>query len=401
MIEVSEIPVKSAAVAGTELTASVVIPCLNEADTIERCIRKAYRAMADHGINGEVVVADNGSTDGSQRIAEAAGASVVSVSARGYGSALMGGIRAANGMFIVMGDADDSYDFSEIPRFIEPLREGYDLVQGCRLPGGGGKIVPGAMPLLHRWWGNPMLSWLARWWFKVPVHDIYCGLRAFRKTMFEQLGLRCTGMEFATEMVIKASLHGARVAEVPTTLYPDGRVNHAPHLRTFQDGWRTLRLFLIYSPRWLFLMPGLFMILAGLAAYCIAMPGLTIGGLTFDVHTLLFASLSILCGYQALAFGVLTKGYAVGAGLLPADRYTRRLLDQGNLEYGIGAGALAIILGLVLLGAAVNQWRLAQFGPLDYSHTMRWIIPGATLTALGVQTVLSSFFLAILGFTNR
>src|SRR5262249_39396490 len=267
-----------------------------------------------------------------QRIAEAAGASVVSVSARGYGSALMGGIRAANGMFIVMGDADDSYDFSEIPRFIEPLREGYDLVQGCRLPGGGGKIVPGAMPLLHRWWGNPMLSWLARWWFKVPVHDIYCGLRAFRKTMFEQLGLRCTGMEFATEMVIKASLHGARVAEVPTTLYPDGRVNHSPHLRTFQDGWRTLRLFLIYSPRWLFLMPGLFMILAGLAAYSIAMPGMTIGGLTFDAHTLLFASLSILCGYQAVAFGVLTKGYAVGAGLLPPDRWTRRLLENGNLE---------------------------------------------------------------------
>ena len=219
--------------------------------------------------------------------------------------------------------------------------------------------------------------------------------------MFDQLGLRCTGMEFATEMIIKASLHGAKVAEVPTTLYPDGRVNHAPHLRTFQDGWRTLRLFLIYSPRWLFLMPGLFMILAGLGGYCIALPGMTIDGLTFDAHTLLFSSLSILCGYQALAFGALTKGYAVGAGLLPPDRYTRRLLESGNLESGIVVGVLAIVIGLTLLVLSINQWRLAQFGQLDYSHTMRWVIPGATLTALGVQTVLSSFFLAILGFTNR
>src|SRR5262245_45732863 len=202
MIEASEISADLSRTSAGQLTASVVIPCLNEADTIERCVKKAYRAMADHGISGEVVVADNGSTDGSQGIAIRAGASVVSVSARGYGSALMGGIRAAKSQFIVMGDADDSYDFSELPRFIEPLRDGYDLVQGCRLPSGGGRILPGAMPLLHRWWGNPMLSSLARWWFKVPVHDIYCGLRAFRKAMFDQLGLRCTGMEFATEMII-------------------------------------------------------------------------------------------------------------------------------------------------------------------------------------------------------
>jgi glycosyltransferase involved in cell wall biosynthesis len=385
----------------TDITTSVVIPCLNEADTIERCINKAYRAMADHGIIGEVVVADNGSTDGSQGIAERAGASVVPVSAKGYGNALTGGIRAARGEFIVMGDADDSYDFSELQKFIGPLQDGYDLVQGCRLPNGGGTIMPGAMPFLHRWWGNPMFSWLARRWFRVPVHDIYCGLRAFRKDMFDGLGLRCTGMEFATEMIIKASLHGARVMEVPTTLYQDGRVRHAPHLRTFQDGWRTLRLFLIYSPTWLFLMPGLLMVVAGVLGYCIALPGLVIDGVKFDVHTLLFSSLSILCGHQAMAFAVLTKSYAVSVQLLPADVYSDRLLKSVNLERGIVVGVLAIVAGGILLVLSINQWRLAHFGDLEYSHTMRWVISGATLTAVGVQTVLSSFFLAILGFLNQ
>ncbi|HEY6330313.1 MAG TPA: glycosyltransferase family 2 protein [Blastocatellia bacterium] len=385
----------------TDLTVSVVIPCLNEADTIERCIRKALRAMADHDINGEVVVADNGSHDGSQQIAQNAGAEVVHVSSRGYGSALTAGISAARGQFILMGDADDSYDFSELPRFIRPLEDGYDLVQGCRLPSGGGSIMPGAMPLLHRWWGNPMFSWLARWWFGVPVHDIYCGMRAFRKTLFNRLGLRCTGMEFATEMIIRASLEGARVSEVPTTLYQDGRVSRGPHLKTFQDGWRTLRLFLIYSPRWLFLVPGLCMIFAGLTGYAIAMPGAKIDGLIFDAHTLLFSSLSILCGYQAVSFGVLTKGYAVGARLLPRDRFTGRLLESGNLEKGILVGIIAVVIGLLLLVVAINQWRAVDFGQLDYGRTMRWVIPGATLTALGVQTVLSSFFLAVLGFTNQ
>jgi len=385
----------------TEPEVSVVIPCLNEADTIARCIEKAVHAMADHDISGEVIVADNGSTDGSQELAERAGARIVDVTARGYGSALAAGIGAARGRFVLMGDADDSYDFTELPKYIAPLQQGYDLVQGCRLPSGGGRVMPGAMPALHRWWGNPMFSMLARWWFRAPVHDIYCGMRAFRKTTYEALGLRCTGMEFATEMIIRASLQGAKVAEVPTTLYPDGRVTRGPHLKTFQDGWRTLRLFLIYSPRWLFLMPGLFMILLGMAGYAIALPGTRIDGVTFDAHTLLFSSLAILCGYQAVVFGVLTKGYAVGAKLLPPDRYTARLLDRGNLERGILTGLLAAVVGIALLVVAINQWRVADFGLLDYGRTMRWVIPGATLTALGVQTVLSSFFLAILGFTNQ
>ena len=232
------------------------MPCLNEADTLAACIGKARRALNEQEISGEIIVADNGSTDGSQTIATRLGARLVNVRDKGYGSALMGGIVAARGKYIVMGDADDSYDFLETPKFVEKLREGFDLVQGCRLPSGGGVVKPGAMPFLHRAWGNPMFSFLARWWFKSPLHDVYCGLRGFRKDVYYLLDQRCTGMEFATEMIIKASLYGAKIAEVPITLHPDGRRDHAPHLRTFRDGWRTIRLFFICSPRWLFFVPG-------------------------------------------------------------------------------------------------------------------------------------------------
>jgi len=255
---------------------SVVMPCLNEADTLEVCIRKALAAFVEGNIQGEVIVADNGSTDGSQTIAERAGARVVPVSARGYGSALMGGIAAARGRFVIMGDADDSYDFGEVPRIVAKLREGHSLVQGCRLPSGGGKVMPGAMPFLHRWWGNPMFSFLSRHWFKTPIHDIYCGLRGFTKELYERLDQRCTGMEFATEMIIKASLYGEKIAEVPITLHPDGRKAHKPHLKTFRDGWRTLRFFLLYSPRWLFLLPGLLMIFVGILGYGLALEGMSV-----------------------------------------------------------------------------------------------------------------------------
>src|SRR5262249_47304928 len=237
---------------------SIVMPCLNEADTVGSCISKALSTFKQHGLYGEVIVADNGSSDASADIASRLGARVVHAPVKGYGSALKCGIEAARGKFIIMGDADDSYDFLEIPIYLDKLREGYDLVQGCRLPAGGGVVLDGAMPALHRWWGNPMLSWLARKWFGAPVNDVYCGMRGFSRASFDLLDLRCTGMEFATEMIIKASLHGARIAEVPTTLHPDGRKSHAGHLKTFHDGWRTLRLFLIYSPRWLFQAPGLF-----------------------------------------------------------------------------------------------------------------------------------------------
>lgn len=246
-----------------ELELSVVMPCLNEADTVEVCIAKALDAMEEHDIAGEVVVADNGSTDGSQELARSAGARVVDVAKKGYGAALMGGIAQAKGRYIIMGDADDSYDFGEIPNIVASLREGNSLVQGCRLPSGGGTIMPGAMPTLHRYWGNPMFSAMAKRWFSAPIHDIYCGLRGFTRELYERLDMRCLGMEFATEMIIKASLSEEKIAEVPITLHPDGRKAHAPHLRTFRDGWRTLRFFLLYSPRWLFLIPGLILMVLG------------------------------------------------------------------------------------------------------------------------------------------
>ncbi|MGH9762713.1 MAG: glycosyltransferase family 2 protein [Blastocatellia bacterium] len=380
---------------------SVVIPCLNEADTIGSCVAKAWSALNGAGIHGEVVVADNGSDDGSVEIALASGARIVDVASRGYGSALMAGFDAALGKYVIMGDADDSYDFLEIPAFVERLRQGFDLVQGCRLPSGGGSIMPGAMPFLHRWWGNPMFSWLARRWFGVPLSDVYCGMRGLTRSLYQRLDLRSHGMEFATEMVIKASLRGATITEVPITLHKDGRKAHPPHLKTFHDGWRTLRLFLVYSPRWLFLIPGLFLVLLGVAGYGLALPGVRIGAVTFDAHTLLFASLAVLCGYQSIVFGVLSRAFAVSQGLLPEEPRTERFLKAVNLEKGIVAGAVILVAGTVLLVGAVNQWLKVDFGRLDYSHTMRWVIPGATFTALGVQTVLSSFFLAILGMAKR
>jgi hypothetical protein len=384
-----------------EVEVSVVIPCLNEADTIVSCVRKAREGLRTANVAGEVIIADNGSADGSQQLASDLGSRVVPVRERGYGSALMGGIEAARGRFIIMGDADDSYDVSEIPKFVAQLRRGNDLVQGCRLPSGGGHILPGAMPRLHRWWGNPMFSLLARGWFGAPVHDIYCGLRGFSKELYERLDQRCTGMEFATEMIIKASLHHARIGEVPITLHPDGRRSHPPHLRTFRDGWRTLRFFLMFSPRWLFLLPGLALILAGVVGYAVAMPGLTIGRATFDAHTLLFATLSIICGYQAVLFALFTKSFAIGEGLLPLDPRMEKLYRQIPLERGLLIGIGAFVAGLALLGAATLHWRAVSFGPLDYGQTMRWVIPGVMLTVLGVQTIFSSFFISILGLKRR
>jgi glycosyltransferase involved in cell wall biosynthesis len=380
---------------------SVVMPCLNEADTLETCIRKAHAALEEHDIAGEVIVADNGSTDGSQEIAELLGARVVPVEARGYGSALMGGIADARGRYVIMGDADDSYDFLELPKFVDKLREGNDLVQGCRLERGGGRVMPGAMPVLHRRWGNPMFSAMARNWFRAPINDVYCGLRGFTKRHYESLNQRCTGMEFATEMIIKSSLYSARIAEVPITLHPDGRKAHAPHLRTFRDGWRTLRFFLLYSPRWLFLAPGLLGIVFGLAAHALALPNARIAGVTFDAHTLLFGSLAIICGYQSILFALFTKVFAVAEGLMPSDPRVERFGRTVTLEWGL-IGAFACMLGGVfLLALAVNKWRVQGFGTLDYSSTMRLVVPGVTLTAVGFQTMLSSFFVSVLAMRRR
>jgi hypothetical protein len=257
------------------------------------------------------------------------------------------------------------------------------------------------MPALHRWWGNPMFSMLARWWFRAPVRDVYCGLRGFTREWYEGLGQRCGGMEFATEMIVKASLTGARISEVPVTLHPDGRRSHPPHLKTFRDGWRTLRFFLVYSPRWLFLVPGLLLGVVGLLGYAVALPGFTVGGVNFDAHTLLFASLALICGFQSAVFAVFTKVFAVSEGLLPRDPRVERLTRMATLEASLLAAGVAMAAGVALLAGAVLQWRAAGFGALDYRHTMRWVIPGVTLTALGFQTVLGSFFLSILGMKRR
>jgi hypothetical protein len=383
------------------LELSVVMPCLNEADTLETCVEKALRAMALAGIVGEVVVADNGSTDGSQDIATRLGARVVHVTEKGYGSALMGGIAAARGRYVLMGDADDSYDFLELPKFVERIREGFDLVQGCRLPAGGGTVLPGAMPVTHRWIGNPLFSFLARWWFKAPIHDIYCGMRVFTAAHFEALDQRCTGMEFATEMIIKSSLGRARIAEVAITLHPDGRTSHPPHLRTLRDGWRTLRFFLTFSPRWLFLTPGCALALAGLVGYALALPGVRLFGVVFDVHTLLYASVGLLCGFQSMLFALVTKTFAVKEGLLPPDPKLSRFYEIVNLERGIVIGLAALFAGLLLLGSVLATWRSNGYGELEYASTLRVAIPGATLVAIGFQTVLSGFFVSILGLRKR
>ncbi len=380
------------------LELSVVMPCLNEAETLEACIRKAQRALGDANISGEIVIADNGSDDGSVEIAERLGARVVHIKARGYGNALMGGIAAASGKFIVMGDADDSYDFTQIPRFVEQLRNGADVVMGNRFRGG---IQPGAMPLLHKYLGNPVLSAIGKLLFKSPVGDFHCGLRGFSKAAFTRMGLRTTGMEFASEMVVKATLLGLSVAEVPTSLSPDGRTR-APHLRTWRDGWRHLRFLLLYSPRWLFLYPGIALMLAGslLGLWLLPAPR-AVGGVTFDVHTLVYAAAFVLLGFQAIAFAVFTKVFAISEGLLPPDPALDKLFQHITLEVGLAVGALLTLAGLTLSVYSVSAWGSKHFGALDYAHTMRLVIPAALFLTLGAQTIFASFFMSVLGLRRR
>jgi len=380
------------------LELSVVMPCLNEAETLETCIRKARLAIEEAHIAGEVIIADNGSTDGSMEIAKRLGARVVQVEAKGYGNALMGGIAAAAGKFIVMGDADESYDFSHIPRFVDKMRAGADLVMGNRFRGG---IVKDAMPPLHQYFGNPALTRIGRLFFGSPVGDFYCGLRGFRKESYQRLGLRTTGMEFATEMVVKATLLRLNIAEVPTTLSPDGR-SRPPHLRTWRDGWRTLRFFLLYSPRWLFLYPGSALMLAGssLGLWLLPAPR-TVGSVTFDVHTMLYCAALVLLGFQAVAFAVFTKLFAITEGLLPPDPALDRLFRYVSLEVGLGVGGLLIAAGMATSVSAVRFWGARHFGALDYPHSMRIVIPAVLLLILGVQTLFASFFLSVLGLRRR
>lgn len=375
----------------TEL--SIVMPCLNEAETIVQCIQKAQWWLSQRNVVGEIIVADNGSTDGSQRLAAECGACVVPVAERGYGSALLSGIAAARGLYIIIGDADDSYDFSDLDPFLEQLRAGYDLVMGNRFAGG---IAHGAMPPLHRYLGNPVLTGIGQLFFRSTVRDFHCGLRGFRKEAVVKLNLRTTGMEFASEMVVKSTLHGQRITEVPTTLSPDGR-SRPPHLRSWRDGWRHLRFLLLYSPRWLFLYPGIALIALGITLCLWLLPRpQTISGVTFDVHTLLYTAAAIIIGFQGVLFALFTKTFAVSEGFLPRDTRVEKLFKKFNLEYGIGLGAAMVIAGLSSSLYAVSEWGAQSFGGLDATVTLRLIIPAVTLLIIGCEVVLSSFFLSIL-----
>lgn len=391
-------PARRGAMAPSTPDVTVVLPCLNEAGTLGACIEKIQNTLSEQNIAGEIVVADNGSTDNSRAIAEKFGVRIVHVKERGYGSALMTGIAAASGKYIVMGDCDETYDFADIPKFLERLGQGDDLVMGNRFLGG---IAPGAMPALHRYLGNPVLSFLGRALFGAQCGDFHCGLRAFSKSAYEKLGLRTTGMEFASEMVIKATLLGLRVGEVPTRLSPDRR-DRPPHLRTWRDGWRHLRFMLLYSPRWLFLYPGLGLMLVGLAVALWLLPHpRVVHGVTFDVHTLLYAMMAILIGFQAVAFAVFTKAYGMTTGLQPPDPASERLFQIITLETGLAAGAVLILGGLASSIFAVHVWGSHGFGPLNTSIMLRTVVPSVTALTLGCQVVLSSFFLSVLGLARK
>ena len=372
-----------------------MLPCLNESETLGVCIDKARKSLDDHNITGEIIVADNGSTDGSQEIARKHGARIIDIQEKGYGSALIGGFGAALGTYVLMADADDSYDLANTHTFVEKMRNGHDMVMGNRFKGG---IAPGAMPFLHRYVGNPVLSSIGRIFFGSPVGDFHCGMRAFRRETIAKLDLRTTGMEFASESVVKATLHGLDIAEVPTTLSPDGRTR-APHLNTWRDGWRHLRFLLLYSPRWLFVYPGAFMMLLGLitGALLFAAAPLRVGPFSFSIHTFLYSSLAVLIGFQSVWFGVLTKIFAINEGLLPPDQRFENITRFISLEMGIIVGGLLILSGLAGSIHAVSIWEGVAFGGLDPKKVFPIVIPSVTAIALGFQLILSTFFASILG----
>lgn len=382
--------------APVELT--ILMPCLNEAETIASCIRKAFGFLGRTGIAGEVLIADNGSTDGSQAIARALGARVVPISARGYGAALLGGIRAARGRYVIMGDSDDSYDFSRLDGFVEKLRDGWELVMGNRFQGG---IAPGAMPKLHRYLGNPVLTATGRILYGSPSGDFHCGLRGFDREAILGLGLDLPGMEFASEMVVKATLRKLRITEVPTTLSKDGR-SRPPHLRSWRDGWRHLRFLLLFSPRWLFLYSGAAMLgIGGAVMLALEAGPLHALGATLDIHTLLYAAVLVVVGYQSMLFWVFCKTLSMTQGILPPDPEFLRLQNQLTLERGLLFALALLLLGLALGVVATAGWGLAGFGDLAPEHTMRLAIPSATLILLAVSTASMSFFLSFLRLARR
>lgn len=379
-----------------EVELSVVMPCLNEAETLAACIKKARAAIDRHHIKAEIIVADNGSSDGSQDIAERHGARLIPIKEKGYGSALRGGIAAAQGRYVIMGDADDSYDFGDIFRFLEKLRSGFELVMGCRLPKGGGLIMPGAMPLKHRLLGNPVLSCIGQLFFKSPMTDFHCGLRGFSKAAFERMDLHTSGMEFASEMVIKATLLQLRMTEIPITLYRDGRTR-PPHLRSWRDGWRHLRFMLMYSPRWLFLLPGMiFLLMGSLLFFRLMMGPVFVGKVGFESNTLLVAGMSVLIGFQMISFYLYAKVFAITEGFLPQDQRINKILRLFPLEAGILTGLLSFLAGATLLVKAFLIWRQSGYGELGYLVKLQNVIPAIIFLLFSFQVIFSSFFLSIL-----
>jgi glycosyltransferase involved in cell wall biosynthesis len=382
----------------SELLVTILMPCLNEAETLAFCVRQAVAALRDNDIAGEVLVADNGSTDGSQQIATAEGARVVPVPVRGYGAALLTGIEAAHGKYVLMADADASYDFGQLPRFIPKLEDGYDLVMGNRF---SGEIKLGAMPPLHRYLGNPVLSFIGRLFFGIPVRDLHCGIRAMRRSAILGLNLRTTGMEFASEMVVKSALAGLRLTEVPATLSPDGR-SRPPHLRTWRDGWRHLRFLLLFSPRWLFLYPGVVAFFAGLVISLWLLPGpQTIGRWTFDVDTLTYSLGLVLIGAHISVFAVSARVFGTQEGFLPPNPKFERIFNYINLEVGLIFGGLLLLLALGILGYALNIWHGTGFGDLSPQRMLRLTLPSATCFMLAVEAIFGSFFLSLLGMNRR
>ena len=383
------------------ITLSIIMPCLNEAETLESCIRKGRRSFEELGVTGEVVIADNGSTDGSQEIAIAAGARVISVSEKGYGCALRAGIEAAHGKWIIMGDSDDSYDFSKITPFINALSEGYELVMGCRMPRGKGTIERGAMPWKHRWIGNPILSFIGKLFFKSAVNDFHCGLRGFSKSGYDKMALCTSGMEFASEMVIKSTLQGLKITEVPITLHKDGR-SRPPHLRSWRDGWRHLRFMLLFSPLYLFLVPGAALTGTGFLAGVRLLAGpLKIGPAGFETNTLLVCAMAVIIGLQLSLFAIFARVFAVGQGLMPPSERLKTIIEKVSLESGLLAGLGMGAVGLGWLIMALMQWRTVGYGALSYPDSLRQVIPAVTLLTVGAQIFFSSFFLGILGLPRH
>lgn len=376
------------------------MPCLNEAETLGICIDKAQSWLRKNNVSGEIVIGDNGSTDGSQKIAEGKGARVIAVPSKGYGSALMGAIEASNGKYVIMGDSDDSYDFENLNLYVEKLREGFDLVMGNRFKGG---IKKGAMPFMHRYLGNPVLSFIGRLFFNCPVRDFHCGLRGFRQDIVKLLDLKTTGMEFASEMVVKATIFDLKITEVPTTLSPDGR-SRPPHLRTWQDGWRHLRFLLIYSPRWLFLYPGIFlMLIGGLLGSVLIFQGpvkLT-DQIYFDTNTLLYSGAFIIIGFQSVCFGLFTRVYAIETGFLPKRDSLLKWFKYINLETGLRIGLVITLIGLAGSFYSIFLWKETDFGQMNYSSILRLVIPSVVFIVVGFQTLLASFFLSVLGMNKK